>query len=93
MSDRRALMRERQQQMLLNTDYRPLWQLRAVCDGRDPKGCPGLTCPVYRWDDPFWKKNGPWVCRKKDCRCSVRPYRLDEIPMQLLPVPKPDAHQ
>lgn len=80
-SARRLSMRERRDQMLLNTDSRPLWQLRAVGDGDDPKGCAGLAFPVYRWDDPFWEKNSPWVCRKKNCRCSVRAYRLDETPM------------
>lgn len=81
MNDRRALMKERRAQMLLNTFYRPLWQLRACCDGRDPPSCPGLAYPVYRWDDPFWQKNGPWVCRRQGCRCAVRAYRLDETPM------------
>lgn len=80
-NDRRALMRERREQMLLNTDNRPLWQLRAAGNGRDPKACSGIAFPVYRWDDPFWRKNGPWVCRKKGCLCYVRAYRLDETPM------------
>ena len=80
---RQGLMRERHSQMLLNIKFRPIWQLRAVRDGRDPPDCPGLTYPVYRWDDVFWKKNGPWVCERVGCRCSVRPYAPDEEPMKL----------
>lgn len=71
-------MRERRAQMLLNIAYRPLWQLRAVRDGRDPPKCPGLNYPVYQWDDPFWATNGPWVCKRAGCRCAIRAYRLDE---------------
>jgi len=77
-ADRRALMRERREQMLLSKERRPIWQLRAVGDGRDPKGCPGNGFPAYRWDDPFWAKNGPWACRRSECRCSVRAYQEDE---------------
>lgn len=80
-SVRRQLMRERREQMLLNIKYRPLWQLRAISPG-DLKNCPGKSFPVYRWDDLFWQKNGPWVCRKAVCKCSVRAYRLDDEPMK-----------
>ena len=79
-TDRQALMRERRDQMLLNVNQRPVWQLRAVLDGRDPPECPGISYPVFKWNDPFWVRNGPWVCRRKNCRCSVRPYRADEDP-------------
>jgi hypothetical protein len=81
-STRRAVMLERRDQMLLNIERRPLWQLRAVRDGRDPVDCPGLTCPVLKWDDPFWDAQGPWVCKRADCRCSVRAYGPNEAPMQ-----------
>lgn len=79
---RRELMIERKEQMLQSVDTRPVWQLRAVRDGRDPLSCPGLTYPVYKWSDPFWDSNGPWVCQQKNCRCSVRNYRADEKPMK-----------
>jgi hypothetical protein len=78
---RHAIMLERRDQMLRNVARRPLWQLRAVRDGRDPEGCPGLTYPVLPWDDSFWDTQGPWICRRPDCRCSVRAYGLEEIPM------------
>jgi hypothetical protein len=81
MTARHTLMRERRDQMLQSKETRPLWQLRAVRDGRDPPSCPGLAYPVLRWDDPFWKTNGPWICQRKNCRCSIRAYGLDETPM------------
>lgn len=79
-TDRQAMMRERRDQMLLNVNQRPVWQLRAVLDGRDPRECAGINYPVFKWDDPFWVRNGPWVCRRENCRCSVRAYRVDEDP-------------
>jgi hypothetical protein len=78
---RQVIMLERRDQMLLNVVRRPLWQLRAVRDGRDPLDCPGLTYPVFQWNDSFWDTQGPWTCKRPDCRCSVRAYGLEETPI------------
>jgi Phage Mu protein F like protein len=77
--ERQVMFTDSLAQLMGNVSARPIWQLRAVCDGRDPEECEKLDGQTARYDDQFWLTNGPTQCEKVYCRCSIRAYSPGEV--------------
>jgi hypothetical protein len=85
---RKEMWAHRLPQLQESIERRPYWQFRVVGDSRDPPACKALDGRVERHDSEFWQTNAPWVCRREECRCTVRAYTLDELLTEGIAIPK-----
>ena len=74
------------QQMMEVADRRPFWQYVAVMDSRTRPSHAAMNGKVFRYDDPFWRKNFPQ--NGFNCRCTVRSLSERELKRDGLSVRK-----